>query len=705
MKLLIHVLAVSNGMAHATSINRQKVVRQFNPVRHASSNPTPMQVGNGNFAFGADITGLQTFQPFNTLSSWGWHNFSLPTTPGQSSVNDFTGLDWWTHERLVNYNQPNPAQPLISNWLIQNPQRLNLGRVGLWFDPKLGITESNMFNATQILDLYSGVITSQFTVLGSEVKIQTSVDPYSDTVAILINSDLLKMRGLGVFFDYPYSDLNKFNAPFVGPFNKTDLHTTTLQQTKSRAQITHNIDTVIYYTTIKWSGDSTISNPKDGSHRYTLHPGKTDGSELTITTNFSPSRFSLTQRTELASAHEIFSKSRKWWSEYWESGAFLDLTTAKNANATELQRRVILSQYLLAINDAGRDPPQESGLANNGWYGKFHLEMILWHLAQWGRWGKWSLFNRAVPGVYTRFLETSVQRAKRQGYEGARWGKMSDPTGRSAPGEINSLLIWQQPHPFYFAEMEYRAFPTKETLRKWDNILTKSAEFMVSFAWWNASTGVYDLGPPMYPVSENTKPNNTINPTFELAYWRFGLNIATYWKSRQNLPTPANWTHVLNNLAPLPIDSATDTYPVYESIPNMWIDPNTFYDHPAMSGIFGLLPPTLGFNLTVSKNTATRIAEKWNFKNLFGWDFPMLAMNAVRLQDAETAVKYLLDPNWEFDDVGMPIGGPRVPTPYFPSSGGLLLAAAMMAGGWDGSEGPHFPADWVVNAEGFEPSM
>jgi len=209
----------------------------------------------------------------------------------------------------------------------------------------------------------------------------------------------------------------------------------------------------------------------------------------------------------------------------------------------------------------------------------------------------------------------------------------------------------------------------------------------------------------MFPVSENTNPNATVNPTFELAYWRFGLSIAQQWKSRQHQSIPAKWTHVLENLAPLPIDKATLTYPVYEDIPNMWIDPNTFYDHPAMSGIYGLLPPVPSLNLTIMRNTATKIAEKWDFKNLYGWDFPMLAMNSVRLGDAKTAVNYLLDENWEFDDVGMPVGGVRVPTPYFPSGGGLLLAAALMAGGWDGSEGLHFPEGWVVKAEGFDPAM
>jgi hypothetical protein len=96
MKISSHtLLAIACWLAPAQSkINRKQVVTQFNPTRHASSNSTPMQVGNGNFAFGADITGLQTFLPYGILSSWGWHNFSLPTNPGQNSPDDFTGLDW-----------------------------------------------------------------------------------------------------------------------------------------------------------------------------------------------------------------------------------------------------------------------------------------------------------------------------------------------------------------------------------------------------------------------------------------------------------------------------------------------------------------------------------------------------------------------------------------------------------------------------------
>jgi hypothetical protein len=90
------LLALTLGIQTSTAaINRQAIISQFNPVRYASSNSTPMQVGNGNFAFGTDITGLQTFMPFSTLSSWGWHNFSLPTVENQTLPEDFSGLDWY----------------------------------------------------------------------------------------------------------------------------------------------------------------------------------------------------------------------------------------------------------------------------------------------------------------------------------------------------------------------------------------------------------------------------------------------------------------------------------------------------------------------------------------------------------------------------------------------------------------------------------
>lgn len=82
------------GVQSEQLIDRHRVVQSFNVRRNATNPVTPLQVGNGNFAFGADITGLQTFSPFATMSTWGWHNFSLPTTPNQTSIDGNVPYTW-----------------------------------------------------------------------------------------------------------------------------------------------------------------------------------------------------------------------------------------------------------------------------------------------------------------------------------------------------------------------------------------------------------------------------------------------------------------------------------------------------------------------------------------------------------------------------------------------------------------------------------
>lgn len=389
MNILIMLSSLGAAFAQAEApIDRRKIVENCNVRRNASSDSTPLQVGNGNFAFGADITGLQTFSPFATMSTWGWHNFSLPTTPNQTSIGgmsayfqplnlrlhqilaltgipDFTGLDWWTHGRLVNYDRPNPAEADISNWLIQNPQRLNLGNIGIYFGDST-VVEGDLSEKSQVLDLWSGTLISTFSYNGSQVKVETRAAADSDTVGIQIDSELLSSGGFGLFFDFPYSDLNKFDAPYVGVWNATGNHSTSLEVSANQLVIEHVLDNNSYFLTGKWDGSAQVSGPKNGTHRYFLTaPGAT---RLNLTASFSP-----TASVDVPSLESIKEQSESWWESYWTSGAFIDLSSTDSENATELQRRIIQSQYLMAVNSASSYPPQESGLVNNGWYGKFHV--------------------------------------------------------------------------------------------------------------------------------------------------------------------------------------------------------------------------------------------------------------------------------------------------------------------------------------------
>ncbi len=82
---------------------------------------------------------------------------------------------------------------------------------------------------------------------------------------------------------------------------------------------------------------------------------------------------------------------------------------------------------------------------------------------------------------------------------------MTDPSGRSAPGEINNLLIWQQVHPIWFAELYARSFGWEVTSETWEPLIEATADFMVVYAVKSEKDGKYHLGPPLRDVSERTE--------------------------------------------------------------------------------------------------------------------------------------------------------------------------------------------------------
>lgn len=118
-------------------------------------------------------------------------------------------------------------------------------------------------------------------------------------------------------------------------------------------------------------------------------------------------------------------------------------------------------------------------------------------------------------------------------------------------------------------------------------------------------------------VAEDTSPNVTRNPAFEIAYWKYGLGLAQTWMHRLNYQAPEVWQTVKDHLAPLPIDDGL--YAVYEGIEtNFWTDPTYINDHPALSGLHGWLPPIPGVDLEIAKATADKVYTTWNISNCWG---------------------------------------------------------------------------------------
>lgn len=682
--LALLILAVSC----TSPIDRMAVVGRHNIETFVTDPDSPAQVGNGRFAFGMDITGLQTFVPFNTLSDWGWHSFPQDDV---TRSQHYEGVEVMAGGRRVALAFPDETQPEISSWLAVNPHRFNLGRIGFRILKADGseAAECDIGDANQKTELWTGIVTSRFSVEGIPVEVRTACHPDRDAVGVNVTSPLLEAGRLQIFLDFPYADAG-YVSRYVGDYSHPESHVSDLVCSgDSTAIIMRTMDSADYNVALRWQKASAgILPPDDGSHRFLLMPASCGS--FAFVCEFSPGE------TCAPGVETVFEESARAWEEFWMSGAAVDLSESEDPRWKELERRIVLSQYLMRLNEAGQWPPQESGLVNNGWHGRFHFEMIWWHELHYLLWDRPELAAEAMD-VYRRFLPTSRLRAARQGYQGARWPKCTGDCDVEWPHLIHATLIWQQPHPIYLAEALYRIRSEQETLSGWSDVVFATAEYMADFVQRDTAGGRYVLGPPLCPVSENTPIFGTRNPAFELAYWRYGLETAQKWRERLGQPRSKRWDDVLEHLAPLPVEDSL--YVTYEGISDMWTGYN--FEHPALAGVFGMLPG-YGVDKDIFRNTLEKILSEWQFDKVWGWDFPMLAMAAARCGMPEKAVDLLLynSDNFRFDPHGLATGGPF---PYFPSNGGLLAAVAMMAAGWDGSEGriPGFPDGWHVKAEGF----
>ena len=97
-----------------------------------------LSVGNGEFAYTVDATGLQTFPevykngvPLGTQSQWGWHSFA--NTGNYKPEDAQKEYDFGRGHKEVYACQfkEEGRQKDASNWLRVNPHRLHLGIVGL----------------------------------------------------------------------------------------------------------------------------------------------------------------------------------------------------------------------------------------------------------------------------------------------------------------------------------------------------------------------------------------------------------------------------------------------------------------------------------------------------------------------------------------------------------------------------------------------
>ena len=755
------------------AIDRQAVVTRHNPLITEADPLASLSVGNGHFATTVDITGLQSYPfeygagvPLNAMSDWGWHRFEntndLQPTESEKSYDFGHG-----HPEVyaIEYKKSEDGRhKQATEYFRVNPHRLNLGTIGLSLKDAKGetIPLTALKQPQQSLLLWDGEIESAFRADGEAVEVTTGVHPQKDALFARVKSNLLKDQraSISLRFSYPTGK----HADDANDWSKPEKHQSVIiAQDDHSAVIEHTLDATKYYVLLSWSGKASLQ--ECDRHHFELTttddvltfsaeylPDNPIPSEITNTHHPSPItplelRSLATEGTQespfdYSSYHKA---TQKFWHSWWQSGAIVDFSQCTDPRAKELERRVVLSQYLTQINCANNMPPQETGLTYNSWFGRPHLEMTWWHAVDFALWNHPENIRQMLEWYNDTAYPVARKIAERQGFKGVRWMKMTDPWAGEAPSNTGSFLIWQQPHYIYLAEEMYRANPSPETLRKYGEQVEATAEFMADFVSYDAKQQQFYLKGAT-AMQECMTKDISFNQPFELAYWQYGLSVANQWRERQGKARHAQWDEIITKLAKLPElqglytaglpSGKTDGLDSFDPFDTAAIDhhpsprsssarllpkgrKNTQHpskesfaekirnDHPAVLGACGMLPSarapyTLLYNKENMKQTLDWVMKHWNWPTTWGWDYGMIAMCAARLGDPETALKALLIDTQK--NTYLPNGhnfqtADRLRI-YLPGNGALLTAIAMMCAGWEGCEeplNPGFPKDGTWN--------
>ncbi|MGD0383197.1 MAG: hypothetical protein ABSA77_06750, partial [Thermoguttaceae bacterium] len=307
----------ASAMENAAPIDRHALVVRHNVVLDKADPQTALQVGNGEFAFGLDVTGLQTFYG-NTMSHWGWHTFPMPAG---KRIEDFKLTEFDTYGRAVGYATSGKGQEELYQWLRENPHRFNLGRLALRLagsDGKEAVPDQ-IRNPRQELDLWQGLIESRFEFDGRVVRVETCAHPDYDAVAVHIDSPLIADGRLTVELAFPYGSPSSSGADWKKP----DAHITRMTQSDRQADFDRQLDNDRYAVRLTWTGRAKLR--EDKVHTYILAPGKDEGT-LEFVCRFAPEKIAEDRLTFVATK----AAGAAHWAQFWQSGGAIDLSASKD---------------------------------------------------------------------------------------------------------------------------------------------------------------------------------------------------------------------------------------------------------------------------------------------------------------------------------------------------------------------------------------
>lgn len=260
------------------------------------------------------------------------------------------------------------------------------------------------------------------------------------------------------------------------------------------------------------------------------------------------------------------------------------------------------------------------------------------------------------------------------GLDYAEWPFGGAPNGTlmvwESPQVANALVIWQQPHTIWLADLQRRAANASgedaaalDVVRTQLPLVLATADYLAARVYWNESEGAageFWLGPPVMGGQECGDVTQTFNPVFETVYIALALDIANEHRALLGLPLDERYDAVARNLAPLHIDPAAppgaprytfDDTCVCQLLPGgehdpgcdkTWVPPTGSNcppraEHPLMLGVFGMINgrargDRYGIDVATANNTLAGVWENWvPWKGAWGWDDSLIASAMARL--------------------------------------------------------------------------
>jgi len=165
--LLFLILLLSlSSCRNSSKTDRYAIVTSFNIENSVIDSMFSLSVGNGEFKFAVDVTGLQTFSEF------------------------------YSHGNFLRTK---------SYWYKSNPSGNQLGLIGLLILNEDGkeISIKDISNPVQKLDLWTGEIDSKFYIKGVPVHLQTVCHPDYDMISVKIISGLIGKKRLKIKINFP----------------------------------------------------------------------------------------------------------------------------------------------------------------------------------------------------------------------------------------------------------------------------------------------------------------------------------------------------------------------------------------------------------------------------------------------------------------------------------------------------------------------